>query len=126
MTDATADQKAEADTTRVAPWTIKGIPPEIRNAAIAAAKRERQTIGEWLGRAIRAQVQAGTQADRAPVPVSPQAAVPQADMSEVERLIQMATTLASTPGAEPVPKAISRAANGLIRDRLRQIKKGGA
>jgi hypothetical protein len=30
-----------ADTTdRVKPWTIKGIPPEERNAAIAAVERE--------------------------------------------------------------------------------------
>ncbi|GAB6969239.1 hypothetical protein JCM25156A_32800 [Komagataeibacter kakiaceti JCM 25156] len=123
MTDREEDAKAETDN-RIAPWTIKGIPPEIRNAAIAAAKREKQTIGEWLGRAIRTQVQADTQADRAPVPVNPQA-TPQADMSEVERLIQMATTLANTPGGDPVPKTISRTANGLIRDRLRQLKKGG-
>jgi hypothetical protein len=37
------------DTTdRVKPWTIKGIAPEERNAAIAAAEREGLAIGEWL------------------------------------------------------------------------------
>ena len=59
-----------ADTTdRVKPWTIKGIPPEERNAAIAAAEREGLTIGEWLTRAIRTQVPADRQADRVPAVV---------------------------------------------------------
>jgi hypothetical protein len=49
---------------RVKPWTIKGIPPEERNAAIAAADREGLTIGEWLTRTIRMQVQADHQSDR--------------------------------------------------------------
>lgn len=43
---------------RVKPWTVKGIAPEERNAAIAAADRADMTIGEWLTRAIRTQVQA--------------------------------------------------------------------
>ena len=33
-------------TDRVKPWTVKGIPPEERNAAIAAADRDGLTIGE--------------------------------------------------------------------------------
>lgn len=52
------------------PWTVKGISPEARNAAIAAA-RDKLPIGEWLARAIRAHVQSDHQADRAPVPVLP-------------------------------------------------------
>jgi hypothetical protein len=48
----------------VKPWTIKGIAPEERNAAIAAAEREGLTIGEWLTRAIRTQIQADHQANR--------------------------------------------------------------
>ena len=46
---------------RVKPWTIKGIAPEERNAAIAAADRQDMNIGEWLSRAIRAQVQSDHQ-----------------------------------------------------------------
>src|SRR4051794_4238948 len=56
---------------RVKPWTIKGIPPEERNAAIAAADREGLTIGEWLTRAIRTQVQADHRSDRLPVALDP-------------------------------------------------------
>jgi hypothetical protein len=43
---------------RAAPWAIRGIPAEARNAAIAASRREGITLGEWLDRAIRQQVKA--------------------------------------------------------------------
>jgi len=33
------------------PWSIRGVHPEVRNAALAAAKRDGVTIGEWLDRA---------------------------------------------------------------------------
>ncbi len=65
--DPQSDRVDQAD--RVKPWTIKGIPPEARNTAIAAAEREGQTVGEWMTRATRAQGQADRQANRAPVSV---------------------------------------------------------
>ena len=49
---------------RIKPWTIKGIAPEERNTAIAAADRQGATIGEWLSRAIRTQVQSDHQSER--------------------------------------------------------------
>lgn len=42
----------------IKPWTVKGVSPETRNAAIAAAQREGMVMGEWLARAILGQVQA--------------------------------------------------------------------
>lgn len=52
--------KGNASTTkRAAPWGIRGVPVEARNAAIAAARREGMTLGEWLDRAIRHEVKAG-------------------------------------------------------------------
>ncbi len=123
-----ADQtiaEADADTTeadpiatesdRVKPWTVKGIAPEDRNAAIAAAKRNNMQIGEWLARAIRAQVQADHQASRAPVPVDPAAG--QSDLGDIERLVVMVGQIAAATG-EPPPKAVSRAAYRVVRDRL--------
>lgn len=103
---------------KVLPWTIKGIPPEMRNAAIAAAKREKQTLGEWMSRAIRSQVQADRQQDRAPVPVA--ADRPEIDLTEVERMVTMAAQLAGA-GAPP-PKSLSRVAYSLMRERLDQMK----
>src|SRR5271170_6604174 len=34
------------------PWNVAGIPPEARDAARAAARREGLSVGEWLTRRI--------------------------------------------------------------------------
>src|SRR3954447_25366316 len=91
------DEVLEAND-RVKPWTIKGIPPEERNAAIAAADREGLTIGEWLTRAIRTQVQTDYRADRLPVALDPplfSASDRQSDLADLERVVELAKTLAS-------------------------------
>src|SRR3954454_16635267 len=94
------------DTTdRGTPWTIKGIAPEERNAAIAAAEREGLTIGEWLTRAIRTQVQADHRSDRLPVTLDPphsSASDRQSDLADLERVVELAKTLAAANG-EPIP-----------------------
>src|SRR5947207_15812433 len=91
---------------RIKPWTVKGIAPEERNAAIAAADREGLTIGEWLSRAIRTQVQSDRQSDRAPVPLP---GIPQSDrqsdLSSVERMIALARQIAET-NHSPIPRSI--------------------
>src|SRR3954453_812287 len=112
-----------ADTTdRVKPWTIKGIAPEERNAAIAAAEREGLTIGEWLTRAIRTQVQADHRSDRLPVVADPPfpKADRQADLADLERMITLAEKIAATNG-EPIPTVITRATYSLMREHLRAI-----
>lgn len=43
---------------RAAPWAIRSVSLEARNAAMAASRREGLTLGEWLDRAIRQQVKA--------------------------------------------------------------------
>lgn len=111
------DQQSDA----IKPWTIKGIPPEARNAAITAAERADQTIGEWIARAIRQTIQADRKADRAPVPlentqVRPSA--PQVDVDTIERLTQAAARLAEASG-EPVPKSVSRQLYARIRDQTK-------
>ncbi len=62
-----SDQADPPSDDRIKPWTIKGISPEARNAAITAAERARQPIGEWVSRAIRSQVQSDHQESRTPV-----------------------------------------------------------
>ena len=104
----------------VRPWTVKGIGPELRNAAIAAAAREKQTLGEWIGRAIRAQVQSDRQQDRAPAPVG-LAVQPRADLAEVERTIAAVHQLAEAAG-EPPPKAVTRSAYALLRTQLAGLR----
>src|SRR5690349_7964243 len=114
-----------ADTTdRVKPWTIKGIAPEERNAAIAAAEREGLTIGEWLTRAIRTQVQVDHRSDRLPVvteiPASAKADR-QSDLADLERVVELAKTLASANG-QPIPETIIRATYSLMREHLKALK----
>jgi hypothetical protein len=111
-------------TDRVKPWTVKGIPPEERNAAIAAAEREGLTIGEWLTRAIRTQVQADHRSDRLPITLDPPAASPsdrQSDLADLERVVELAKTLASANG-EPIPAGITRATYSLMREHLKALK----
>ena len=51
---------------RPAPWSVRGVTAEARNAAIAAAHREGQTLGEWLDRAIRQSIKAERAGELAP------------------------------------------------------------
>src|SRR3954447_20599317 len=101
------DETSET-TDRVKPWTVKAIPPEERNAAIAAAEREGLTIGEWLTRAIRTQVQADHRSDRLPValdPPLPSKVDRQADLADLDRIITMAEKTAIANG-QPIPPGI--------------------
>ena len=128
MPDQSDQATVEADpapdqSDRVKPWTIKGITPEVRNAAVAAADRADQTIGEWLSRAIRAQIKSDRQTDRLPVRADQARPDDTADLAEVAQLVAMAKELSDMTGAPP-PKAVSHTAYGLIRDRLKAIKAG--
>jgi len=99
------------------PWSIRGVHPEVRNAALAAAKREGVTIGEWLDRAIRSHVKSS----RKPQENTSDNAVRQvADLSDAERLVGMITKL-SEAGA-PVPKSVASKAYAIIRDSLKGVQ----
>lgn len=111
------DQPSDA----IKPWTIKGIPPEARNAAIAAAERADQNIGEWIARAIFTAIKADRQADRTPVPIENaqvRPSAPQVDMDTIERLTEAARKLAEAAG-EPVPKSVSRMLYARMREQGR-------
>src|SRR3954465_4440714 len=111
-------------TDRAKPWTVKGIPPEERNAAIAAAEREGLTIGEWLTRAIRTQVQTDHRSDRLPVALDPpafSASDRQSDLADLERVVALPKPLAR--GTDPpIPATITRAAYSLMREHLKALK----
>jgi len=90
----------------IKPWTIRGVAPEERNAAGEAARRANMTLGEWLSRAIRTEIQQALQASRAPVPVGQPVGQPAADsqtsLSDVERIASAMRDLAAV--GLPVPK----------------------
>lgn len=49
-------KKGNTTKKRPAPWAIRGVTAEARNAATTSARREGLTLGEWIDRAIRDQV----------------------------------------------------------------------
>jgi hypothetical protein len=57
-----------------------------RIQAAIDTKRAGMNLGEWLSRAIRAQIQSDSQASRAPVPVRQPEADSQTALSDVERI----------------------------------------
>lgn len=100
------------------PWSVRGVAPEVRNAALAAAKRENVTIGEWLDRAIRSHIKTG----RNPEDYMSDHPVRQSsDLSDAERIVSMITQLSSA-GA-PIPKNVASRAYAILRDRLKNAQK---
>jgi hypothetical protein len=119
------DLATEPSSPGVKPWTIKGIPPETRNAAIAAAERDHQTLGEWFTRAIPAIIQYNRQQNRLPVPVDQpvRPSDPEADLAEIERLMGVVKDLHGVTSAPP-PKRLTALAYSLVSARLKTIKGG--
>jgi len=82
------------------------------------------TIGEWLTRAIRTQVQTDHRSDRVPVvteiPASGKADR-QSDLADLERMIDLAKTLAAAT-SKPIPTGITRATYSLMREHLKALK----
>ena len=113
-----ADQASDS----VKPWTVRGIPPEERNAASEAAKRSGVTLGDWLQRAIRTQIQQQAGENRMPVPVRQEASDMAANLSDVERIASSFRDMAAA--GVPVPKthaaAITRALVALLPPKARK------
>src|SRR5215831_8067039 len=53
------------------PWNVAGIPPEAREAARAAARREGLSVGEWLTRHILHSFSGLEDEDRSAAPQEP-------------------------------------------------------
>jgi hypothetical protein len=102
-----------AESSDVKPWSIRGVPPEERNAAVEAAKRSDVPVGDWVARAIRTAIQAEVQASRAPVVVGPPASDRETELSDVERIAGQLRDLAAA-GALVNPKHVSRVTASLV------------
>ncbi len=98
-----AEDKAGGDK----PWTVRGVPPEARNAAIAAAKRSDVNIGAWLTRAVRVAVKAEREESRAVATVGA-APLPVCPVADVQVAFSVAQQLSEATG-KPVPRRIARA-----------------
>lgn len=122
--DFSAPELDQSD--RIKPWTIKGIPIEIRNAAIAAADRDGLPIGKWFERNIPAIIQQNRRqtsvtvvADQSVIPSDPKA-----DLDEIRDVIAIARDLREVIG-EPMPEDVRKLGYDLVRGRLRALKRGG-
>lgn len=103
----------------VKPWTVRGVPPEVRNAALSAAKRSGMGVGEWLDRAIRHYVQ---HEKNGSLETTKPAQEPASETTtrEAAELVGLIGELAAA-GAPP-PKGVAQQAYGLIRERLKALK----
>lgn len=99
------------------PWSIRGVHPEVRNAALAAAKREGLTIGEWLDRAIRSHVK---NVGKQPENTSDNSVGQTTDLSDAERIVSMISQLSAA--GSPVPKSVVSKAYSVIRDALKGVQ----
>jgi hypothetical protein len=119
---------ARESPTEIKPWTIRGIRPEIRNAAIAAAKRDKLELGEWFNRNIPAIIQHIRRQNRMPaVRPEPASVRPEARLSdylnELERMAEIMLQVRDATGRAP-PKVAAGIIYGLQLRRLRELKAG--
>lgn len=86
-------------------WTVRGVRPDVRHAATAAADRADLSIGEWLNRAITRAIQADRAESRAPVPVGPPPS-DTADTADLDRIVNHIRDLAAA--GVPISKTAAR------------------
>ncbi|USQ74726.1 hypothetical protein NF552_26305 (plasmid) [Roseomonas mucosa] len=116
-TEPQTDQPAEASD-RIKPWTIKGIPPEERNAAIAAAEREDVAIGEWMRMAIRTKIKADRGADGKGAVARRRGPPPPMDLEEMKELVALVVQMQQATG-EPPPKTVTQTIWARMRERMK-------
>lgn len=120
MLSRTEPMESQTVAEDVKPWTIKGIGPEERNAAIAAADRADVLIGEWMCRAIRSQVKLDQRTDIAssgPSSGSPETS--SENFTQIAQLIEIARGMQSLSGISTRTAALPIA---LIRAKLKAAK----
>ena len=117
----------------IKPWTIRNVPPDVRQAAIAAAKRRGLDLGELVSRALLSDIQAERQDVFAPGEVTPEElrapaalptpAPPPLDLAGLAQLLGALGTMPEGTlrrDAERTTRAVLRQARGLPPVRLRR------
>jgi len=99
------------------PWSIKLMPMEERNAALAAAKRRKMPVGEWLALAIRTQIQTERNGNKLPAKISRRTIGEGLTLGEVERLVSMARDVAGASNMA-LPKGVQSLAFRYFRERM--------
>ncbi|MCG7357095.1 hypothetical protein MHL39_10640 [Roseomonas mucosa] len=111
-------REEEQESDRIRPWTIRGIPPEERNAALAAAEREDVAIGEWMRLAIRTKIKADRGAKGKGSVAARGGPLPPMDVSEMKDLVALVVQMREATG-EPPPKSVTATVYARLRERLK-------
>jgi hypothetical protein len=107
------------------PWTLKGIPDEERNAAIAAARRAGLPIGAWAMRAFRTQIQLDFNESRSVTVVTEQSQTPsqqQPPAVGVHYGLAELLSIAQQTGMELDPR-VQKLINLAIIDEMRDLRR---
>jgi hypothetical protein len=115
-----ADQPLNGAVDSIAPWTIKAVATETRNAAISAARQEGLTVGQWLERRVRewtADSLGAVIPSQKPGQTTPPVGQTPLDLLEMMAVLERAQTAGMT-----IPKDVRHHAMGLIRSRIREAR----
>jgi hypothetical protein len=106
------DQAIHGAVDAVKPWTIKAIATEARDAAIAQARTENLTVGQWLERRIREWTGDAARAAPGSTTIS---------MAELTNAMNAAAATSNSSGV-PLPKRTAGHAFTLLTNRLREAR----
>lgn len=111
------------------PFAVKHMLGSHKRALLAAAKRQKMTVGEWLGRAIDREIAAEHESRESPrespvydvFPLSPRVAAidpqPPPSVEDLARIVELAVRVAALRG-RPVSRRIVGRVNALLVERL--------
>jgi hypothetical protein len=105
----------------VKPWTIKNIPPDVRNGSIRAAARVDSPIGDYVAQALREKIKRDRESGRQ----RPELFDPHQNMDSIERMVALAMQLSQLNKGEPPPASLMRQIYALIGKRVKAISEIG-
>lgn len=94
----------------IKPWTLRAVPTQIRDAAIAAARAENMTVSHWVERLIRDRLEGG--------PLTHGSSNGQSDPVP---LLEAVYRIAEASGTK-VPQSVANHVYALARLRLREAR----
>jgi hypothetical protein len=105
------------------PWTIKSISKEARDLANALARQESMTVGNWLDRLIRGQVDGGEAPAGPGVPalIPRPAARASGGLDHVERVVRIAIEAAGGNPKSRVAGKARRLAEKLVETQMQAL-----
>lgn len=107
-----------ADIGDTTPWSVRGVPSDVRGAAVAQAKKAGLSVGDWLAAAIREKVKNDRNAGKS-LTVRQKGPVSLTDASKVVDLVVQMAAAGLT-----VPDNVQKSAFQLVTRMAADVKKG--